>query len=160
MDFEYKYNKYKSKYLKLKGLLSTYESSGFLNQNMEGGSKNKKKYGDHIFSVNCVEVIQDKKDNKFKGIMCKTPPIKINFDKDTVKLNVLTKSLVRLINKRIPMKYVTEVIIKQQDKHFKVDGDKLSNVDVILSNQTIEFKGVIASDKKTETIEKITIKID
>jgi len=141
MDFEHKYNKYKSKYLQLKTLLSTYEGSGFLKKNMSGGSK-KEKENNNTLKVKCVEVYQDDEEHKFKGIMCKTPPIKIRFKTDEIKTAFLVKSLLRLVNKSLRIKFVKKVEIIEGKKTKEYTGDKLSD-NIKISEQGVIDKIII-----------------
>ena len=127
MDFEYKYNKYKSRYLQLKALLSTYKGSGFLKKNMSGGAKEKKE-DENTLKIKCVEVYQDDDEHKFRGIMCKTPPIGIRFKTDEIKTAFLVKSLLRLVNKSLRIKFVKKVEITENKKTKYYEGDKLDNL--------------------------------
>ena len=142
MDFEHKYNKYKSKYLQLKGLLSTYEGSGFLKKNMSGGAIKDNKDDDNTLKVKCVEVYQDDEEHKFKGIMCKTPPIKIKFKTDEVKTAFLVKSLLRLVNKSLRIKFVKKVEIIEGKKTKEYKGDELSD-NIKISEQKVIDKIII-----------------
>lgn len=139
-NYEYKYNKYKSKYLKLKAYMDT------ITQQNGGGDKNDKKdkkldnKDEYTVQVDCIEIYRDDQDRKSKEILCKTPPIKIRFHTPQIKIAFLIKSLMRLINKNHNIRFVKSVeIIENKDKKI-YDGDKLGeDIDLTQKNS---FKSV------------------
>lgn len=134
-DYQEKYNKYKSKYIQLKNYLGTFKhefsSDSEYNFIMNGGTKQKKEKSinhteQNVLGIDCIEIHQNEKDKMFKGVMCKSPSIKIRFKTDTIKLAYLVKSCMRLVNKSLPMKSVKKVEITIDKDVQSYDGDKLS----------------------------------
>lgn len=136
MNHEYKYNKYKSKYLKLKSLVGDINIPLDKKYSLKGGAKkdtHKKnndndKENNNILKVNCIEVVQEDENESFKGSMCKTPSIKIRFHSSDVSLAFIVKSMLRLINKSLRIKNVKSVEIKHGDKKDSYKGDNLSKM--------------------------------
>lgn len=130
-DYKYKYEKYKTKYLKIKESLKNNMSGGADDKNKDNKKNNKKNNkNDPVIKVNCIEVHQKENDDKFfKGELCKTPPIKIKFHSEEVKLSFIVKSLIRLVNKSLKTKDVKTVEVTEKEKKMKkYDGKDLSEI--------------------------------
>lgn len=128
-DYKYKYEKYKTKYLKIKESLKNNMSGGADDKNNKKNNNTNNK-NDPVIKVNCIEVHQKEDDKKFfKGELCKTPPIKIRFHSEEVKLSFIVKSLIRLVNKSLKTKDVKTVEVTEKEKKMKkYDGKDLSEI--------------------------------
>lgn len=127
----YKYQKYKTKY---ESLLNQKGGSN------ENDSKHRQK-GEYLVTVKCVQVVQKNKTHSYDGRICKSPPIKMNFHEQNLKLSAIVKAYLRFVNKKMMMKYVTDVEIKQNKKSKKVKGDKLGEetIDIGKNNEIEEI---------------------
>ena len=131
MDFEYKYKKYKNKYL-----MSITDQAGGAKEKKGGKKPAKKEHSDeshdsgngngseHIFRVGCIDVEQ-KGDVTFKGSLCKEPEFRIRFRESDVKWVTIIKSLMRFVSKNLRMKDVKEVHLVKGKKTDKIKGDKI-----------------------------------
>lgn len=148
MDYKEKYEKYKSKYLTKKAEIDIQkggvkkDTKKTLKKDKKDKKENKDKDAKFIFKTHCVEVLRDNKgeEEKFHGTICRTPGLKIRFKTEDVKLPFLVKSLLRIVNKGLRMKYVKEVKLIKGKKETKIKGDKLNDEKVDLS---LEYEKVL-----------------
>ena len=128
-NFEYKYKKYKSKYLQS---IANQDGGAKSKDDKKSTKKSSKKpnltdeaqRSEHIFRVGCIKVEQ-KGDVTFNGNLCKEPAFRIRFRESEVKWVTIIKSLMRFVSKNLRMKDIKEVRLVKGKKTDKIKGDKI-----------------------------------
>ena len=119
-NFEYKYKKYKCKYITKKNLYGGAKDKNDENKERKHGDK------EYVFKVKCVQVFQDDENYKFDGKICRTPPIRMRFYDKEVGWALIIKSLLRFVNKSLHMKFIKNVVIKMgKEKPISLEGSQL-----------------------------------
>ena len=80
MNINYYQEEYK-KYMK------TQDGGAESSESDDNNSKPNRGRGDFIFQIKSINIEQDEKEHKFKGIITKSPPIKIRFHENEIILN-------------------------------------------------------------------------
>ncbi len=89
----------------------------------------------------CVKVIQEKEDLKFKGTICKTPPIRIHVSNENTKWTKIIKALIKYVNEHLKMSDIKKIeTVKGKDKNV-INGDKLDFI--INVNKINDFDEII-----------------
>jgi len=103
--------------------------------------KPKRDRGDFIFQIKSIDIVQDEEEHKFKGIITKSPPIKIRFHEKEVPWAKVIKAAMGFVNKNLRMKFIKKVTIKgkKTEKFDEMDEDKRLKIEgtVDLSSESI-----------------------
>ena len=125
--YQKEYKKYREEYLRKKQSGGADEST---DESVDSDTKSdtegkRRERGKFIVQIKSIHVEQNEKEHKFKGVMTKTPPIKMSFHEKEIKMATLVKAALRFVNKNMRMKFVKEVEISKGKNKDKMKGDKL-----------------------------------
>ena len=102
------------------------EESEVSNENNENSENNdRRERGRFLVQIKTIHVEQDEEEHKFKGVITKSPPIKMRFHEQEIKMATLVKAALRFVNKNMRMKFIKEVQVTQGKKKDKMKGDKI-----------------------------------
>ena len=97
-------------------------------------NKPKMDRGDFIFQIKSIDIVQDEEEHKFKGIITKSPPIKIRFHEKEVPWAKVIKAAMGFVNKNLRMKFIKKVTIK---------GKKTEKFDKMGDDDRIKIEGTV-----------------
>ena len=99
MDFKYYQEEYK-KYMKSQdgGAESGEESSENNNNSQDRRGRGR---GNYIFQIKSIDIKQDGPEHKFKGVITKTPPIKIRFHESEISWVKIINAVMKFVNRNL-----------------------------------------------------------